>query len=78
VNKYSIAEQMDDIRAVMDAVGSEKAVLFGHSEGSSVSALLQAPIRAYNRLDCLWCFANENIQGLSWAPTDVERESSIK
>ena len=29
----SIEERMDDVRAVMDAVGSERAVLFGVSEG---------------------------------------------
>ena len=29
----SIDERMDDIRAVMDAVGSERAALFGTSEG---------------------------------------------
>nr|WKN34041.1 alpha/beta fold hydrolase [Tunicatimonas sp. TK19036] len=33
---------MDDIRAVMDAVNSEKAILFGHSEGGTVSALFAA------------------------------------
>lgn len=32
-------ERMDDIRAVMDAVGSERAVLLGFSEGTAVSAL---------------------------------------
>ena len=29
----SVEERMDDVRAVMDAVGSERAVLFGISEG---------------------------------------------
>ena len=38
----SLEERMDDIRAVMDACQSKKAILFGHSEGGSVSALFSA------------------------------------
>ncbi|WP_298549286.1 alpha/beta hydrolase, partial [uncultured Aquimarina sp.] len=38
----TLEERMEDITAVMDAVGSEKAALFGHSEGGSVSALFSA------------------------------------
>ena len=30
---------MDDVRAIMDAVGSERAALLGYSEGASMSAL---------------------------------------
>jgi pimeloyl-ACP methyl ester carboxylesterase len=33
---------MDDIRAVMDAVGSERAALLGFSEGAALSALFAA------------------------------------
>jgi pimeloyl-ACP methyl ester carboxylesterase len=29
----TLEERMDDVRAVMDAVGSERAALLGHSEG---------------------------------------------
>jgi pimeloyl-ACP methyl ester carboxylesterase len=35
-------ERMDDVRAVMDAAGSEKAVIFGLSEGGTMSALFAA------------------------------------
>ncbi|HEY3795768.1 MAG TPA: adenylate/guanylate cyclase domain-containing protein [Bradyrhizobium sp.] len=38
----SLEERIDDVRAVMDAVGSERAVLFGFSEGSPMSALFAA------------------------------------
>src|SRR6059036_2770880 len=31
--------RMDDVRAVLDAVGSERAVLFGYSEGGPMSLL---------------------------------------
>jgi pimeloyl-ACP methyl ester carboxylesterase len=34
--------RMDDVRAVMDAVGSERAVLFGYSEGGPMSVLFAA------------------------------------
>jgi pimeloyl-ACP methyl ester carboxylesterase/class 3 adenylate cyclase len=38
----SLEERMDDIRAVMDAVGSERAALFGVSEGGPISMLFAA------------------------------------
>src|SRR4026208_1298202 len=34
--------RMDDVRAVMDAVGSERAVLFGYSEGGPMCVLFAA------------------------------------
>jgi class 3 adenylate cyclase len=34
--------RMDDVRAVMDAVGSERAALFGYSEGGPMSVLFAA------------------------------------
>jgi class 3 adenylate cyclase len=33
---------MDDVRAIMDAIGSQRATLFGHSEGCAMSALFAA------------------------------------
>ena len=38
----TLEERMDDIRAVMDAVGSEHAVIFGASEGGPLAALFAA------------------------------------
>jgi pimeloyl-ACP methyl ester carboxylesterase len=38
----TIEERMDDIRAVMDAVGLERAALFGFSEGGSLAMLFAA------------------------------------
>jgi class 3 adenylate cyclase len=38
----SLEARMDDVRAVMDGVGSERAVLMGFSEGSAMSALFAA------------------------------------
>lgn len=38
----TLEERMDDVRAVMDAVGSEKAALVGVSEGGALSTLMAA------------------------------------
>ncbi len=38
----TLEERMDDVRAVMDAVGSEKATLLGHSEGGAMCILFAA------------------------------------
>jgi class 3 adenylate cyclase len=38
----TLEERMDDVRAVMDAVGSERAALFGISEGGAMSMLFAA------------------------------------
>jgi pimeloyl-ACP methyl ester carboxylesterase len=44
----SLEVRMDDVRAVMDAVGSERAALYGYSEGGPMCALFAAtyPARA--------------------------------
>ena len=38
----TLETRMDDVRAVMDAVGSQRAALLGVSEGGSMSALFAA------------------------------------
>jgi class 3 adenylate cyclase len=38
----SLEQRMDDVRAVMDAVGSTQAILLGNSEGCAMSALFAA------------------------------------
>jgi pimeloyl-ACP methyl ester carboxylesterase len=38
----TLEERMDDVRAVLDAVGSRRAVLFGVSEGGPMSVLFAA------------------------------------
>ena len=76
VDVSTLEERMDDIRAVMDAVGSEKAILFGHSEGGSVSALFAATYP--NRTAALIAFGifakRRFSQSYPWAPTDEERQ----
>ena len=41
-NLPTLEQRMDDVRAVMDAVGSQKAALLGISEGASMCALFAA------------------------------------
>src|SRR5260370_5980890 len=38
----SLEQRMDDVRAIMDTIGSKRAILFGHSEGCPMSALFAA------------------------------------
>ena len=38
----TLEQRMDDVRAVMDAAGSERAALFGASEGASMCILFAA------------------------------------
>lgn len=76
----SLEERMDDIRAVMDAVGSDKAVLFGHSEGGTVSTLFAAtyPQRTI-ALITFGVFAKRKYSAdYPWAPTDAERQKFYK
>src|SRR4051794_14098462 len=38
----SLEQRIDDVRAIMDAIGSKRANLFGFSEGSAMSAMFAA------------------------------------
>ena len=76
----SMEERMDDVRAVMDAAGSERAVVFGASEGGILSMLFAAtyPERSV-ALVLLGAFA----RGLyapdySWARTSEEWRQSCE
>ncbi len=42
----SLEERMDDVRAVMDAAGVERAALLGHVDGAAMAILFQRPARA--------------------------------
>ena len=45
----TLETRMDDVRAVMDAVGSRRAALFGLSEGAAMSVLFAATYPRANR-----------------------------
>ena len=72
----TLEQRMDDVRAVMDAVGSERAALLGGSEGGSMSALFAAtyPERTV-ALVLLGSFARRVwAPDYPWAPTLEERQ----
>jgi class 3 adenylate cyclase len=72
----TLEERMDDICTVMDAAGSEKAVIFGHSEGGTVSCLFAAtyPHRT-EALITFGVFAKRLYSDVyPWAPKVEERE----
>ncbi len=72
----TLEERMDDIRAVMDAVNAEQAILFGHSEGGSASALFAATYPQRTKaLITFGVFAKRRYSpDYPWAPTDTERQ----
>ncbi len=72
--------RMDDIRAVMDAAGSYRAVIFGISEGGPLSALFAATYPARTAALIMygayakWICADD----YPWAPTREEHEAAFK
>ena len=54
VDAPTLEERMDDVRAVMDAVGSEKPAFFGFSEGGAMSMLFAATYPERTRALALW------------------------
>ncbi|WP_219008633.1 alpha/beta fold hydrolase [Aquimarina litoralis] len=73
---FTLEERTEDIKAVMDAIHSEKAILFGHSEGASISALFSATYP--NRVTGLMTFGffakRRFTEDYPWAPTDQEHQ----
>src|SRR5215472_1375458 len=53
-NAATIEERTDDIRAVMDAAGSESAVILGASEGGSMACVLAAQYPEWTRGLIVW------------------------
>lgn len=72
----TLEERMEDIKAVMNATNSKKAILFGHSEGGSVSALFSATYpNKVIALITFGIFAKRRFSSdYPWAPTDEERQ----
>jgi pimeloyl-ACP methyl ester carboxylesterase len=53
-NVASLEERTDDIRAVMDAAGSDRAVILGNSEGGSMACLFAATYPHRTRALVIW------------------------
>ena len=68
--------RMDDVRAVMDAAGSEQAALFGYSEGGPMCVLFAATYPERTRALVLYgAYAKRRDpdEDYPWAPTAEER-----
>ena len=75
----TLEQRMDDVRAVLDAVGSESAALLGHSEGGSMSLLFAATYPERSRaLVLAGAFAKRlRSDDYPWAPSLEERLETI-
>lgn len=85
VRAPTLEERMDDIRAVMDAVGSERAALLGYSEGGAMAALYAAahPERAtalvmYETWVCGLLDPEQNPGGEKWLEVDRGIRAAIE
>jgi len=76
----SLEQRMDDVRAVMDAVGSARAAIFGASEGGNMSMLFAAsyPERTI-ALATFGCTAKRiRSDDYPWAPTWEARQRAFE
>lgn len=76
----TLEQRMDDVRAVMDAVGSKRAVICGVSEGGAMSGLFAAtyPERTAG-LVMVGAYAKRiRDDSYPWGPTQAEREEFLQ
>ncbi len=75
----TLEERMDDVRAVLDAVGSEHTALFGFSEGGNLSVLFAATYPQRTTALVLYAVFAKRIWSpdYPWAPTAEAREREI-
>jgi class 3 adenylate cyclase len=76
----TLEQRMDDVRAVMDAVGSERAALFGSSEGGNMSALFAATYPERTVALCTFGVYARRVWSpdYPWAPTPEERRQTYE
>ncbi len=72
----TLEQRMDDVRAVMEAVGCERAVLCGVSEGGPMCSLFSATYPEKTlALVMIGCYARRlKGDGYPWGPTEADRE----
>jgi class 3 adenylate cyclase len=75
----TLEQRMDDVRAVMDAAGSDKAALFGSSEGGLMSIVFAATYPERTRALVTHGIYAKRLRGddYPWAPTPEERAAEI-
>jgi len=73
----TLEQRMDDVRAVMEAAGSERAAIFGISEGGPMAALFAATYP--ERTSALLMYGSyarrTQAPGYPWGPTREEHEA---
>ncbi|HYZ76844.1 MAG TPA: adenylate/guanylate cyclase domain-containing protein [Gaiellaceae bacterium] len=76
----TLEERMDDLRAVLDAAGSEQAALLSHSEGGNLAVLYAAtyPERTRALVTTGMFAARVWSPEYPWAPTPEQRERTIE
>lgn len=76
----ALEERMDDVRAVMDAAGSERATILGHSEGGNLASLFAAtfPERTAGLILVSSYAKRIRSDDYPWAPTLEEREAETR
>jgi class 3 adenylate cyclase len=76
----TLEERMDDLRAVLDATGSEQAALLSHSEGGNLAVLYAAtyPQRTRALVTTGMFAARAQSPDYPWAPTPEQRERTIE
>jgi pimeloyl-ACP methyl ester carboxylesterase len=72
----TLEQRMDDVRAVMDAVGSQRAALFGVSEGGPMSALFAATYPERTSALIMYGSYAKRVWSAEypWAPTPEQRQ----
>lgn len=75
----TLEERTDDIRAVMDAAGSERAFVFGFSEGGCMACVFAATYPERTRGLVLWGTMPRAVQteGYPWGFEPAEHERMI-
>ena len=76
----TLEQRMDDLRAVMDEVGTERAALFGHSEGGNMCILFAATHPDRTRALVTYGIYAKRIPSAEypWAPSPEERERWLR
>jgi len=75
----TLEERMEDVIAVLDAAGSRRAALLGHSEGGNLAVLFAAtyPDRTVALVTTGIFAARVRSDDYPWAPTPAQRERDI-
>jgi pimeloyl-ACP methyl ester carboxylesterase/predicted Ser/Thr protein kinase len=72
----TLEQRMDDVRAVMDTIGSEQAIVFGVSEGGPMAALFSATYPDRTAGLIMYGSYAKRVRDAEypWAPTSEERQ----